>query len=50
MATITKNSKNIKITFSLEPLDIIGYKLDWNISGTLVFKIIEIKKNKKTAE
>ena len=44
MAAVTKNSKNIKINFSPEPLDIIGYKLAWNISGMLVFKIIKIKK------
>ena len=28
MAAITKNSKTIKITFSPEPLNIIGYKFD----------------------
>ena len=28
MAAITKNSKTIKINFSPEPLDIIGYKFD----------------------
>ena len=48
MATITKNSKPLKSTFSPEPLDIIGYKFDWNINGTLVFKIMKIIKN--TAE
>ena len=47
-ATITKNSNTIKSTFSPEPLDIICYKFDWNIDGTLVFKIMNIKKN--TAE
>ena len=47
MATITKNSKNIKSTFSPEPLDIIGYKLDRNGSGTLVFKFIKIKKTQQ---
>ena len=51
MAAITKNSKTIKITFSPEPLNIIGYKFDWNINGTLVLKIMKIKKKqKKTAE
>ena len=28
MATVTENSKPSKSTFSLEPLDIIGYKFD----------------------
>ena len=41
-------------TSSSEPVGIIGYKFAWNMSGTLVFKIviiiIIIKKNKKTAE
>ena len=52
MAAVTKNSKTIKINFSPEPLDIIGYKCNWNINGTLVFKIMKIKKKKKknTAE
>ena len=49
IATITKKSKNIKSTFSPEPFDIIGYKFAWNISGTLVFKIVKIKK-KSTPE
>ena len=46
MAAVTKNSKTIKSTFSPEPLDIIGYKSDRNINGTLVFKIMKIKKKK----
>ena len=37
-----------KSTSSPEPLGIIGYKFVWYISGTLVFKIIKIKKS--TAE
>ena len=41
-------AKTSKSTSSPEPLDIIGYKLAWNIDGTLVFKIIKIKKS--TAE
>ena len=40
--------KTTKSTSSPEPLGIIGYKLVWNISGTLVFKIVNIKKS--TAE
>ena len=47
MAAVTKYRKTSKSTVSPEPLDIIGYKLDWNIKGTLVFKIIKIKKNSR---
>ena len=52
MAVDTKIAKTLKSTFSREPLDIIGYKVDGNSSGTLVFKIIKInkKKTKKTAD
>ena len=48
MAAVTKNSKNYKINFFPESLGIIGYNFAWNLSGTLVFKIKEIKKS--TAE
>ena len=41
---LLKIAKPSKSTFSPEPLDIIGYKFDWNINGTLVFKIMKIKK------
>ena len=43
MAAMTKNSKNNKIHSSPEQLGKIGYKFAWNISGTLVFKIINVK-------
>ena len=42
---LLKIAKTTKSTSSPEPLGIIGYKFGWNISGTLVYKIIEIKKN-----
>ena len=46
MVAVTKNSKNNKTNFfSSEPLGIIGYKFAWNISRTLVFKVVKIKKN-----
>ena len=48
MAAFTKNSKTIKISFFPEPLDIIGYKFDLNINGTLVFKIMKIKKTQQS--
>ena len=41
---LLKIAKPSKSTFSPEPLNIIGYKFDWNINGTLVFKIVKIKK------
>ena len=41
--TLLKIVKPSKSTFSLEPLDIIGYKFYWNIKGALVCKIIKIK-------
>ena len=41
---LLKIAKPSKSTFSPEPLDIIGYKFDWNINGTLVLKIMKIKK------
>ena len=41
---LLKIAKPSKLTFSPEPLDIIGYKFDWNINGTLVFKIMKIRK------
>ena len=44
MAADTKNSKTIKINFFQEPIDIIGYKFDRNINGTLVFKFMKNKK------
>ena len=44
---LLKIAKPLKSTFSPEPLDIIGYKFDKNINGTLVFKIMKIKKKKK---
>ena len=47
MAVDTKIAKTLKSTFSPEPLDIIGYKVDGNSSGTLVFKIIKINKKKQ---
>ena len=43
MAAVMRRSKTTKSTSSPEPLGIIGYKLAWNISGTLVFKIIKIR-------
>ena len=46
MATITKTAKTSKSTFSPDPLDIIGYKLDLNNSETLVFFIMKKKKKK----
>ena len=42
---LLKIAKPSKSTFSPEPLDLIGYKFDRNINGTLVFKIMKIKKN-----
>ena len=36
---------NNKYTSSPEPLGIIGYEFAWNIIGTLVFKIVKIKKS-----
>ena len=50
MAAVTKLAKTSKSTFSPEPIDIIGYKLDWNISGTFVFKIKKKQQKKKPAE
>ena len=55
MAAVTKKqTKTTKSTSSPEPSGIIGYKFVWNISGTLVFKIVKIykkkKKKKNTAE
>ena len=47
MADVTKNSKQTSKSTSPEQLDAIGYKLDLNISGTLVFKIIKIKKKQQ---
>ena len=47
MFTVTINSKTNKVTFfssSPEPLDIIGYKFAWNISGSLVFKSVKTNK------
>ena len=45
MVAVAKNSKNNKINSSPEPLDIVGYKFAWNITGTLIFKIVKINKN-----
>ena len=47
MAVITKNRKKQQNKFCLlpEPLGIIGYKLAWNMNGTLVFKIVKVTKN-----
>ena len=42
---LLKIAKTSKSTSSPEPCDIIGYKYAGNFSGTLVFKIIKIKKN-----
>ena len=44
---------NIAITkknffFSPKPLGIIGYEFAWSISGTLVFKIVKMKKSTET--
>ena len=44
MATDTKNSKPIKLTLSQELIYIFGQCFIWSIAGTLVFKIINIKK------
>ena len=46
---LLKIAKTTNSTSSPEPLGIIVYKFVWNISGTLVFKIVKIKK-KITAE
>ena len=45
---LLKVAKTTKLT-SPEPSGVIGYEFVWNISGTLVFKIVKIKK-KSTAE
>ena len=42
---LLKIAKTTKPTSSAEPIGIIGYKVVWNISGTLVFKIVKIKKS-----
>ena len=48
MAIVTKNSKKQQIFFFSRTIRYNGYKFVWNISGTLVFKIVKIKKS--TAE
>ena len=49
MTAVSKNSKKkkttTKLTSSREPLGLIGYKFTWNMSGTLVFKIVKVNKN-----
>ena len=47
---LLKIAKPSKSTFSPEPLDIIGYKFDWNINGTLVFKIMKIIKKRQQSK
>ena len=37
---LLKLAKTTKSTSSPEPVGIIGYKFAWNISGTLLLKII----------
>ena len=44
IAVLLKIAKSTKSTSSPEPLGSIGYKFVWNISGTLVFKIVKIIK------
>ena len=53
ITAVTKNNKKkkpTKLTSRPEPLGIIGYKFACNISGTLVSKIVKIKKVNRQQE